>query len=97
MSSILEHSDNNNRSSAIRRLSRRVLLIIASTRRRFSRPNIANDTGLAQQFCDTGLFCCAFSEHELSEQYVDNIRMEGYLLNANTGTGFAYADDIHIN
>ena len=93
-------SDNNNCSHGIRNITQRLLLIIASIRRRLEHDNLANDTGLALQFCEGGEFCCVFSEQELGDQYLDNSRMSTFLndrINNRHSVRLEYADDVEIS
>ena len=83
----------------MRSITQRLLLIIASIRRRLRHGSLADDTGLALQFCDGGEFCCVFTEQELGEQYLNNARMETYLNNRVTSRQsdhLTFADDVRI-
>ena len=84
----------------MRNISRRLLLIIVTTRRRLQYNSIAEDTGLAHQFCDGGLFCCVFDETILETPFTNNDEMSSIMQNLaqnRNWTNLSYADDIEFH
>ena len=84
----------------MRNITRRLLLIIVTTRRRLQHNSVAEDTGLARQFCDEGLFCCVFDETTLETSFMNNAEMSSFMQNLaqnRNRTNLSFADDIELH